>query len=96
MVFGTGDRLSPTVTAAIFPDHDEMAKKLGYTKEADPQKYRDDVKKVLSEIVENVNASGMPYKAIKKLIIRNNEFEKTTTRKIKRNSPDNLNEEQES
>lgn len=94
MVFGTGDPHSPTVTASVFPDYDEMAKKLGYSEESDPEQYKEAVKKALSEIIESVNGTGMPYKAIKKLIIRDREFEKTTTKKIKRNSPDNLNEEQ--
>jgi len=36
------------------------------------------------ELVQEVNSHVPTYKAIKKLVIRDNEFEKTTTRKIKR------------
>jgi long-chain acyl-CoA synthetase len=38
----------------------------------------------MMELVKEVNSQVPTYKAIKKLVIRDTEFVKTTTRKIKR------------
>ena len=46
----------------------------------------------ISDAVKAVNAGFPNYKHISDIIIREKEFEKTTTRKIKRNAPENLNE----
>jgi len=53
------------------------------------------MKELITSIVEKVNAANISYKAIKKIIIRENEFQKTTTKKIKRNAPENMAEEQQ-
>lgn len=92
MVFGSGDPDSPTVTAAIYPDDDAVAKKLGADIEKPSEEYREAVKNLFHGIVEAVNKTGMPYKSITKIIIRDSEFEKTTTRKIKRGSDENMSE----
>ena len=78
LVFGVNDKEGDSiVTAAVFPAlqvfEDEFKntdKKFRYNK--------------IMELVKEVNAQVPTYKAIKKLVIRDNEFVKTTTRKIKR------------
>lgn len=78
LVFGVNDKDGDSiVTAAVFPAlqvfEDEFKntdKKFIYNK--------------IMELVKEVNAQVPTYKAIKKLVIRDNEFVKTTTRKIKR------------
>lgn len=95
MVFATGESDSPIVTAAIFPDKDEVEKKLGIKRDDNPEAYRAAMKELITSIVEKVNAANISYKAIKKIIIRENEFQKTTTKKIKHNAPENMAEEQQ-
>ncbi|MDD2261529.1 MAG: AMP-binding protein [Clostridia bacterium] len=78
LVFGVNDKEGDSiVTAAVFPAlqvfEDEFKntdKKFMYNK--------------IMELVKEVNAQVPTYKAIKKLVIRDTEFVKTTTRKIKR------------
>ena len=53
-------------------------------KEAVKGMSEEDVHALVKEAVEGVNRSTPPYKRIKKFNIREEEFEKTTTRKIKR------------
>ena len=78
LVFGVNDKEGDSiVTAAVFPAlqvfEDEFKntdKKFIYNK--------------MMELVKEVNSQVPTYKAIKKLVIRDTEFVKTTTRKIKR------------
>lgn len=78
LVFGVNDKEGDSiVTAAVFPAlqvfEDEFKntdKKFIYNK--------------MMELVKEVNSQVSTYKAIKKLVIRDTEFVKTTTRKIKR------------
>lgn len=92
MVFATGDENNPVVTAAIYPERELVEKKLGIKFEDDPDMYAEQIKKYFTEYVGKLNASNVSYKAITKIIIREKEFEKTTTRKIKRNSSENTKE----
>lgn len=92
MVFGSGSDMDPTITAAIYPDRELMEKNLGVKFEENPSEYAALIKKYFAEYVEKVNSANINYKAITKIIIREKEFEKTTTRKIKRNSSENLKE----
>ena len=62
-----------TIVAEIFPDHDLLTAK-GIT---DPQKYFEDQMKEL-------NAKMPPYKAVKRVKLRDVEFQKNTSRKITR------------
>lgn len=82
VVFGQpqadGDLL---VTAEVFPNAEAIArdpdlKGLALT---DPK-----VKEKIQAIVKEVNAELVPYKHVRNLILRDKEFEKTTSRKIKR------------
>ena len=65
------------VTAIIYPNYEEVKARLGNFKE-------DDLQKLMNEIVQSVNKKLPNYKHIKEIKIRDTEFEKTTTQKIKR------------
>ena len=67
------------VNAQIFPDKDAIKE---YLKSTAPTKA--EIRKVVSDIVKNVNSKLPNYKHIKSFGIRDEEFEKTTTQKIKR------------
>ena len=78
-----------TVAVKIFPDFDYLAAKEGISKDAE------NASEVLEEyfrkvVKEQVNKFLPQYKAVKKIQLRFREFDKTTTKKIKRNSEDNL------
>ena len=45
---------------------------------------KEEIKKIISNVVSNVNSKIPNYKHIKNFVIRDKEFEKTTTQKIKR------------
>lgn len=62
-----------TIVAEIFPDYD-LLKAKGIT---DPQKYFEDQ-------VKELNAKMPPYKAVKRVKLRDVEFQKNTSRKITR------------
>ena len=90
MAYGYTDEQGYTTCAVkIFPDL-EYLKKQGLSTEQD-----DESKKQLEEyfrkvVKEQVNKNLPQYKAVKKIVVRFREFDKTTTKKIKRNSEDNL------
>ncbi len=61
------------IEAEIYPDPDYVKKKRIKDKKA-----------ALQEVIDNYNRTAAPQKKIYSLIVRDTEFEKTTTRKIKR------------
>ncbi|MFA5340625.1 MAG: long-chain fatty acid--CoA ligase, partial [Clostridia bacterium] len=65
------------VTAAVFPALQVFEDEFKNTEKAF-------IYSKLMELVKEVNAQVPTYKAIKKLVVRDTEFVKTTTRKIKR------------
>lgn len=67
------------VNAQIFPNKEAITE---YLKGTVPTK--EEIKKIMSDIVKNVNSKLPNYKHIKSFGIRDEEFEKTTTQKIKR------------
>lgn len=67
------------VNAQIFPNVEAITE---YLKGAVPTK--EEIKKIISDVVSSVNKKIPNYKHIKNFIIRDKEFEKTTTQKIKR------------
>ena len=78
-----------TVAVKIFPDFDYLEKKEGISKDSENiQKILEDYFKKI--VKEQVNKFLPQYKAVKKIFLRFREFDKTTTKKIKRNSEDNL------
>ena len=64
------------ITASILPDEELLA--------------RDDAAEYLRGQIEKINEGFPRYKRMDTLVIRHAPFDKTTTHKIKRNSPDNL------
>lgn len=67
------------INAQIFPNIDAIKESL---KGSIPSK--EEVQKIISDIIKNVNSNLPNYKHIKSFNIREEEFEKTTTQKIKR------------
>ncbi len=67
------------VNAQIFPNIEAITE---YLKGTVPTK--EEIKKIMNDVVANVNNKIPNYKHIKNIVIRDKEFEKTTTQKIKR------------
>ena len=67
------------INAQIFPNIEAISEQL---KGSVPTK--EEIKKIVSDIVQTVNSKLPNYKHIKSFIVREEEFEKTTTKKIKR------------
>lgn len=67
------------VNAQIFPNKEAITE---YLKGTVPTK--EEIKKIIADVVANVNSKIPNYKHIKNFAIRDEEFEKTTTQKIKR------------
>lgn len=82
MVFGKDEGYNDetVVSAKIFPNIDEIKKK--YKNKEDITS--DDIKEAISDVVKEVNKHLPKYKNIINFDIRENEFIKTTTQKIKR------------
>ena len=67
------------VNAQIFPNIEAITE---YLKGTVPTKA--EIKKIISDVISNVNKKMPTYKHMKNFVIRDKEFEKTTTKKIKR------------
>ena len=67
------------VKAQIYPNIEAISE---YLKSSVPTK--EEIKKVISDVISNVNKKLPNYKHIKGFVIRDSEFEKTTTQKVKR------------
>lgn len=67
------------VKAQIFPNIEAITE---YLKGTVPTK--EEIKKIMSDVVSSVNSKIPNYKHIKSFVVRDTEFEKTTTQKIKR------------
>lgn len=80
MVWGAEDEKSGdiTIVAAIIPDADEVAEAIG--KDANDEQ----IKELLWKEVDKINANLPMFKKIKKISLRHEEFEKNTSKKIKR------------
>jgi long-chain acyl-CoA synthetase len=80
-----GHKISPTaeeVYAVIFPDEENL---FNYEKEQDSGPLSEnDIETLIREEVLNLGKELADYKRIKKFTLREDEFPKTTTRKIKR------------
>ena len=73
------------INAQIFPNMEAI---IEYFKGSVPTK--EEIKKIISDVVSSVNSKLPNYKHIKGFVIRDKEFDKTTTQKIKRYG-DNIN-----
>ena len=79
MVYGHEDEEGETyIHAQIFPDMSAIELKLGENPSEDK------VKELIQSVVDDVNKNNPVWKYIRKTVIRKTEFEKTTTKKIKR------------
>ena len=78
----------------VWGDEDEQLGDLIITAEivTEPDAVKDlpeeEVRRIIKEEVDRVNGSTTSYKRIKRFNLREEEFEKTTTRKIKRHNLD--------
>lgn len=89
MAYGAENDMGETIVAVkIFPNYEEL-EKVGIMK-GDPE-IEEKMQSFFLEFVKNKVNKNLPgYKAVHKITIRHREFDKTTTRKIKRMSEDNL------
>jgi long-chain acyl-CoA synthetase len=79
MVYGHEDEEGETyIHAQIFPDMSAIELKLGENPDEDK------VRELIQSVVDDVNKNNPVWKYIRKTVIRKTEFEKTTTKKIKR------------
>ncbi len=79
MIYGHEDEDGETyIHAQIYPDYSAIELVLG----TNPQE--DKIKELIQSVVDDVNKRNPVWKYIRKTIIRKEEFEKTTTKKIKR------------
>ncbi|MBO7161438.1 MAG: AMP-binding protein [Clostridia bacterium] len=84
MVFLTEKDGKPVLAVSVYPDMELL--------NAEAAKRNATAKAIITDLVTEVNKLFPSYKYIGKIIIRENEFVKTTTSKIKRNEPENRNE----
>lgn len=79
VVWGVDDEKSgdTIVQAEIFPDYPAVEEKLGRVSE-------EELKRLLKKEIDEINEHMPLYKRVKRFEIREEEFEKTTTKKIKR------------
>lgn len=84
MVYGEETDQDTVVNAVILPDYEAIeAANLNVS-----------LKELMTAAVKSANANVPNYKGIRKFVVRKNEFDKTTTKKIKRNAAENYNGEQ--
>ncbi len=83
IVYGELDETSgeTQVKAQIFPDLDAIREKL---KNINISIDTEEIRNLIQDVIKNVNRKIPLYKHIRDIIIRDREFEKTTSRKIKR------------
>ncbi|MDD6799946.1 MAG: AMP-binding protein, partial [Firmicutes bacterium] len=87
MVVGEEDGDDLVVKAIIYPNYEEAEKLI--SADPDTQEYKDALKKLFYERINEINLTLPPYKRIRRIFIRKNEFDRTTTKKIKRFSEEN-------
>ena len=73
------DEKDSIITASIFPNIDNIKEQL-----CNDNPSSEDIKILMNSVVQEINKRFPNYKHIKNIIIRDEEFEKTTTKKIKR------------
>ncbi|MBQ7364237.1 MAG: AMP-binding protein [Clostridia bacterium] len=86
LVFGhEAEDGSVQVAASIFPDFEKLEAEMGkHRPDPDSEEYNAAVMEAITKLVRDVNRRVPHYKCIRKIIIKKTEFEKTSTRKIKR------------
>ena len=79
MVYGKKDKDDVKLAAEIVLDNDFIEEKY-----KDNPKTKEELKKIVWEEVKKINQELVSYKHVKEINIRDTEFKKTTTMKIKR------------
>lgn len=97
MVIGEKSAAGETIIKAIiYPDYAlvnaEVEAKGIKTADINATEYRDAVKSMFAAMINELNLSLPSFKRIRKFVIRREDFEKTTTKKIKRHAKANLDE----
>lgn len=77
MVFASGEN-ADIVAVQILPDKDEIKEKLGSVPEGE------ELSDLMKETITELNMGLAPFKRIREVYVRNEDFVRTTTRKIKR------------
>ncbi len=91
LVFSAVDGGKTIIVASVYPDEDQVRRVLcGKGVSPDSPDYEKQKKELVMSVITEVNEDEPSYKAIRRLIVRTEEFEKTTTKKIKRNAASNL------
>ncbi len=90
IVYGELDKESGEthIKAQIFPDIEVIREKL---KNINLNIDTEEIRNLIQDVIKNVNRKIPLYKHIRHVTIRDREFEKTTTRKIKRHTHINMN-----
>ena len=71
------------VKAEVYPDYSLIRNDLGNLTEAE-------IEHLMNRLVEDVNDKMPAYKRVARVGVRKTEFEKTTTKKVKRHAEGNL------
>lgn len=79
LIFGEARDGDETVVVQVVPDEDAIREKIGKDELSS-----DDVQNAVSDVVGRVNRLLPAYKAIRKVLIRKERFERTDTQKVKR------------
>ena len=90
LIFGEERKGDEAVVAQVVPDEDAIKEKL--QKE---ELTHDDINNAVSDVVKGINKRLPSYKSIRRFSIRRKEFEKTSTQKIRRSSPEKPKEEEQ-
>ena len=77
MVYGKKEKDDIVLSVQVIPDIDKIKENIG-------EKTEEEIKDIIWQDIKKINENMVIYKRIKHLEIRNKEFEKTTTMKIKR------------
>ena len=80
MVEGGGTHEDPVVTAQIYPDYEEIREFL------DKEPTEKEVMAIVKKAVDAVNERVPDFKKIRRFTVRQEDFIRTTARKIKRNA----------
>ncbi len=90
-VYEEKDEDGGRVVAAVIADDENVASKLGMNL-ADGE-YSASENELFAKVMKDVNSQFPNYKHITKIYVRKTDFVKTTTKKIKRNAPENFENE---
>ncbi len=91
MVYGVDGENGIELTVSIYPNTEEVDKRLVKDNFVpDSAEYNYAKRNLFENIIREVNEKFPKYKHIRRVILRDKEFEKTTTRKIKRTAAANL------